>query len=103
MPWTTIRALILLCLVLGIYLWFRRVWNIMKMRQEAVTVAERQLQEAEDSRDLSGEAFSAVLTRSTSIYHQAVTMYNQTLHHPPNWLPAIIMGFRSISEDELRR
>lgn len=97
------RALIVLCLLLGLYLWFRHVWRIMKMRQEAVVVADRQLREVEDLRDLSGEAFSAVLARSTSIYHQAVTMYNQTLRHPPNWLPAIIMGFRSISEDALRR
>lgn len=98
MPWTLIRALILLCLVLGLYLWFRRVWNIMKERQSAVEIAERQLQEAESCSDLSNEAFSAVLARSASIYRQAVVMYNETLHHPLNRLPAAMMGFRPCSD-----
>lgn len=97
MPWTSIRALILLCLVLGIYLWFRRVWNIMNARQTAVDVAQKQWQAAEDSGDaLSAEAFSAVLARSESIYSQAVAAYNQTLSHPLHWLPATIMGFRPL-------
>lgn len=99
----SMKVLFFLFLVLGLCLWFCHVRRIMKMRQEAVAVADRQLQEAEDSRNLSDEAFSAVLARSTNIYHQAVAMYNQALRHPPNWLPAIIMGFRLISEDELRR
>ena len=97
MPWTSIRALILLCLVLGIYLWFRRVWNIMKARQMAVDVAQKQWQAAEERGDtLSAEAFSAVLARSESIYSQAVAAYNQALAHPLHWLPATIMGFHPL-------
>lgn len=100
MPWTSIRALILLCLVLGLYLWFRRVWNIMKARQTAVDIAQKQWQAVENGGDtLSAEAFSAVLARSESIYCQAVTMYNQALGHPLHWLPATVMGFRPLTED----
>ena len=100
MPWTSIRALILLCLVLGLYLWFRRVWNIMSARQTAVDVAQKQWQTAENSGDtLSAESFSAVLARSENIYYQAVAMYNEALSRPLYWLPAFLMGFRPLLED----
>lgn len=99
MTWASIRALILLCLVLALYLWFRRAWNVMKARQEAVDVAYRQWQEMENSTEQSAEAFSALLARGESIYHQAADMYNETLRHPLNWLPATVMGFRPLMED----
>lgn len=95
---TALRALLFLCLVLGLCLWFRRVWKVMKARREAVDIAEKQLQKAENCSDFSNETFSAVLTRSASIYRQAVVMYNQTLRHPLRRLPAALMGFRSLSD-----
>ena len=100
MTMSSLRALLLLCLVLGVYLWFRRVWLVMKARHEAVEVAERQRQTAEDSAEPSPEAFAAVLARSENIYAQAVERYEQALHRPLYHLPAVMMGFRSVKEDD---
>lgn len=99
MTMSSLRALLLLCLVLGVYLWFRRVWTVMKARHEAVEVAARQRQTAEDSAEPSPEAFAAVLARSENIYAQAVERYEQALHRPLYHLPAVMMGFRSVKED----
>lgn len=103
MPWTSIKALLLLCLVLVVYLWFRRVWNTMKARKDAVDVANRQRQALENSSECSAEAFSAVLARSENIYHQAVVLYNAALKEPLNRLPAAVMGFRPLTEEEIRK
>lgn len=100
MTMSSLRALLLLCLVLGVYLWFRRVWTVMKARHEAVEVAARQRQTAEDSAEPSPEAFAAVLARSENIYAQAVERYEQALHRPLYHLPAVMMGFRSVKEDD---
>lgn len=100
MTMSSLRALLLLCLVLGVYLWFRRVWLVMKARHEAVEVAARQRQTAEDSAEPSPEAFAAVLARSENIYAQAVERYEQALHRPLYHLPAVMMGFRSVKEDD---
>lgn len=100
MTMSSLRALLLLCLVLGVYLWFRRVWTVMKARHEAVEVAARQRQTAEDSAEPSPEAFAAVLARSENIYTQAVERYEQALHRPLYHLPAVMMGFRSVKEDD---
>ena len=100
MTMSSLRALLLLCLVLGVYLWFRRVWLVMKARHEAVEVAARQRQTAEESAEPSPEAFAAVLARSENIYAQAVEVYEQTLHQPLYHLPAVMMGFRSVKEDD---
>lgn len=100
MTMSSLRALLLLCLVLGVYLWFRRVWLVMKARHEAVEVAARQRQTAEDSAEPSPEAFAAVLARSENIYTQAVERYEQALHRPLYHLPAVMMGFRSVKEDD---
>lgn len=100
MTMSSLRALLLLCLVLGVYLWFHRVWTVMKARHEAVEVAARQRQTAEDSAEPSPEAFAAVLARSENIYAQAVERYEQALHRPLYHLPAVMMGFRSVKEDD---
>ena len=99
MPRSSLKALVVLLLLLGVYLWFRRVWLVMKARHDAVEVAARQRQTAEDSAEPSPEAFAAVLARSENIYAQAVEKYEQTLHQPLYHLPASIMGFRSVKED----
>ena len=99
MPWTSLKALLLLCIVLGLYLWFRRVWGIMKERLDAVEVADRQRQEVRHcTDDRCTETASAVLERSENIFHQAVEMYEQALRHPLHRLPAAIMGFRSLAD-----
>lgn len=100
MTMSSLRALLLLCLVLGVYLWFRRVWTVMKARHDAVEVAARQRQTAEESAEPSPEAFAAVLARSENIYTQAVERYEQALHRPLYHLPAVMMGFRSVKEDD---
>ena len=100
MTMSSLRALLLLCLVLGAYLWFRRVWLVMKARHDAVEVAARQRQTAEESAEPSPEAFAAVLARSENIYAQAVEKYEQTLHQPLYHLPAVMMGFRSVKEND---
>lgn len=101
MTMSSLRALLLLCLVLGVYLWFRRVWTVMKARHEAVEVAARQRQTAEESAEPSPEAFAAVLARSENIYAQAVERYEQALHRPLYHLPAVMMGFRSVKDERV--
>ena len=101
MTMSSLRALLLLCLVLGVYLWFRRVWLVMKARHDAVEVAARQRQTAEESAEPSPEAFAAVLARSENIYAQAVERYEQALHRPLYHLPAVIMGFRSVKDERV--
>ena len=101
MTMSSLRALLLLCLVLGVYLWFRRVWTVMKARHEAVEVAARQRQTAEESAEPSPEAFAAVLARSENISALAVEKYEQTLHQPLYHLPAVIMGFRSVKDERV--
>ena len=101
MTMSSLRALLLLCLVLGVYLWFRRVWLVMKARHEAVEVAARQRQTAEDSAEPSPEAFAAVLARSENIYAQAVERYEQALHRPLYHLPAVMMGFHSVKDERV--
>lgn len=101
MTMSSLRALLLLCLVLGVYLWFRRVWTVMKARHDAVEVAARQRQTAEESAEPSPEAFAAVLARSENIYAQAVERYEQALHRPLYHLPAVMMGFRSVKDERV--
>ena len=101
MTMSSLRALLLLCLVLGVYLWFRRVWTVMKARHDAVEVAARQRQTAEESAAPSPEAFAAVLARSENIYAQAVERYEQALHRPLYHLPAVMMGFRSVKDERV--
>ena len=101
MPWSSLKALVVLLLLLGVYLWFRRVWLVMKARHDAVEVAARQRQTAEDSAEPSPEAFAAVLARSENIYAQAVEKYEQALHRPLYHLPAVIMGFRSVKDERV--
>lgn len=101
MPWTLIKVLVVICAALGLFFWFRRVHRVMKERQEAVDIAARQRQEVlKNAHKRQAAEFSAVLERSESIYSQAVVLYIQTLEHPLNWLPATIMGYRPLREDD---
>lgn len=101
MPWTLVKILVAICVALGLFFWFRRVHRVMKARQEAVDIAARQRQEVRAGADRSQAAeFAAVLARSESIYNQAAAMYSQTLEHPLYWLPATIMGYRPLDEND---
>lgn len=101
MPWTSVKSIVLLSLVLGLYLWFRRAQQVLKERWDAVTVASQQRQAIRSSVETrSPEEFAAVLERSESIYTQAVTLYHKTLERPLYWLPATIMGYRPLMEDD---
>ena len=94
----------LICLVaiistaLCLFLWFRDVRRIMKEQRSTVKSARRQLtssrERAAKARDDPDAA--AVLERSESIYRQAVDHYNRTLHKLWVYLPATLMGFRTI-------
>lgn len=101
MPWTSVKSIVLLSLVLGLYLWFRRAQQVLKERWDAVTVASQQRQAIRSSAETRRpEEFAAVLERSESIYTQAVTLYHKTLERPLYWLPATIMGYRPLMEDD---
>lgn len=101
MPWSSIKWLVLLCIVVTIYLWFRHVGRVMKARLEAVEAAAKQRQEVRLGAGCREVAeCSAVLQRSESIYSQAAVMYTQALEHPLYWLPATVMGYRPLQEDD---
>lgn len=81
-----------------LWLWFRDVRRIMRERKSTVDSARAQLNvfrdKAHKARDDPDTA--AILTRSESIYRQAVDNYNRTLRKPWVYLPATLMGFRMI-------
>ena len=81
-----------------LFLWFRDVRRIMRERKSTVDSAKAQLdifrEKAHKARDDPDAA--AVLQRSESIYRQAVEHYNRTLHKPWVYLPAALMGFRTV-------
>ena len=83
-----------------LFLWFRDVRRIMMEQKSTVESAKAQLvtfrEKAQKSRDDSNAA--AVLARSESIYRQAVEHYNRTLRKSWIYLPAALMGFRTIRE-----
>ena len=83
-----------------LFLWFRDVRRIMMEQKSTVESAKAQLvifrEKAQKSRDDPNAA--AVLTRSESIYRQAVEHYNRTLRKPWMYPPAALMGFRTIRE-----
>ena len=96
-----IKALVLLALLLGIYFWFRRVWTVLKERYEAVILADRQRRDVRNTADRTQpEVFAAVLERSENIYQQAQIMYHDALRQPLNVLPAAVMGFHPLSDNE---
>ena len=80
------------------FLWFRDVRRIMGERKSTVESAKAQLDiflgKAHQARG-DPEA-AAVLERSASIYRQAVEHYNRTLRRPWIYVPAALMGFRTI-------
>ncbi|MGN0341137.1 MAG: hypothetical protein ACI4D0_11680 [Lachnospira sp.] len=83
-----------------LYLWFRDVRRIMTEQKSTVESAKVQLkifrEKAHKARN--DPAVAAVLERSECIYSQAVGNYNQTLHKPWVYPPAILMGFRTIQK-----
>ena len=85
-----------------LFLWFRDVRRIMRERKSTVESAAGQLASSRKKAasvryDLELEK---VVTRSESIYRQAVELYHQAFNKPWIWLPAILMGFRAIPPEE---
>ena len=86
---------------LCIFLWFRDVRRVMRERKSTVESAGGQLaacwNRARKTHD--DPECAAICERSKDIYRQALTLYNQTMHKPFNFLPAYLMGFRIKSEN----
>ncbi|MEG1583773.1 MAG: hypothetical protein RR131_07660 [Anaerovorax sp.] len=84
-------------------LWFKVVNRELKDKRNTVKSAENQLiacrknhlRVTDDSKKSSAKA---VLNRSEDIYCQSVTLYNQALKKPQNYIPGFFMGFRKIQE-----
>jgi len=85
-----------------LHLWFRDVRRIMRERKSTVESAAEQL--AACRRKAAGVRYdpelAKVIARSESIYRQATELYRQTLSKPWIWLPAMLMGFRPIPEED---
>lgn len=96
--WMVAAASISVCL----YLWFRDVRRIMRERKSTVESAASQL--ASCRKKAIGARYdpelAKVIARSESIYRQAVALYHQSFGKPWIWLPAVLMGFRSIPEED---
>ena len=93
-PWLTAAVSTAACLIF----WFRDVRRIMDERKSTVESAAGQLAACrKKAAQTRGDPESAaVLERSEKIYRQAVYIYDQTLKKPNIFVPAILMGFRSI-------
>ena len=83
-------------------LWFWVVHRELHAKKKTVdasryqlTASRQQFMRARDGPDR--KAAEELLTRSNDIYHQSLELYNDALHKPWNYLPAIIMGFRQLS------
>jgi len=87
-----------------LFLWFRDVRRVMTERKSTVESAIGQLSscrsKAASAKDDPQAA--AVYERSKKIYRQAVSIYNQTLCKPWNYLPARLMGFHPILRERMR-
>ena len=96
LAWLVADISIAVCL----FVWFRDAKRIMRERMNTVESAAVQL---DTCRKKSAQAVgdpdaAAVLARSEDIYRQAVDLYHQHLRKPWIWLPATLMGFRTITE-----
>lgn len=81
-----------------VFCWFRAARRVLRGRMEMVESAESQLSASRENALGAGEENEAdvVLSRSESIYRQAVTLYNGSLRKLWIRLPARLMGFRPI-------
>ena len=86
-------------LSLCILLWFLYARSVMNTRRSTVESAQYQLSvyhEKYRSAQEDDPTIADVLARSESICQQAIRIYNRTLHNPGIFLPAILLGFRSL-------
>ena len=85
-----------------LFLWFRDVRRVMTERRSTMDSAASQLEACRkkwfSTRD-DPEA-AAVLERSENIYRQAVELYNRTRCQPWNCIPAYLMGFRPVPQND---
>ena len=81
-----------------VFLWFKEVRRVMRDRKSTVESAAGQLSAclARMCRGQGDPAAEAVLRRSESIYRQSVDLYNRTMHCIWVFVPAVLMGFRSV-------
>jgi len=86
--------------IVCLFLWFRDVRRIMRERMNTVESAAAQLDACrkKPAQAVGDPDAAAVLARSEDIYRQAVDLYHQHLRKPWIWLPATLMGFRTITE-----
>lgn len=98
MIWVVAVAGIAVCL----YLWGKDVRRVMRERKSTVESAAEQM--ASCRRKAAGmqydPAVAKVVARSESIYRQSVELYHQALRKPWIGLPARLMGFRRIPEED---
>ena len=84
-----------------ILLWFWEARRVLLGRRSMVESARTQL--AACHKKAAGVRYDPeladVLSRSESIYHQAVDLYNETLHKPWLYLPGMLRGFRDATCD----
>ena len=101
LPWL-IWVVVVVSVTVCLYLWFREVRRIMRERKSTVESAAGQL--ASCRRKAAGIRYDAelekVIARSESIYRQATEHYQQAFRKPWIWLPAVLMGFRSIPPED---
>jgi len=87
-----------------IALWFWVAYQELVAKQKMVQSATDQLLACRktylQSKDEAGEAESeTILARSQDIYIQSITLYNQALKKPRNFIPGYIMGFRQADKN----
>ena len=96
LPWGITAVTTVLCLAC----WFRETRRILQKRKSTVESAAVQLDVCRSQLSVVPDGASeALLERSESICHQAISLYNETLEHPYFCLPGWLMGFRPMSLD----
>lgn len=98
MTTTILLGCALLAIFLCLLLWFRRSWTILHERKKTVELAAQQVNIL---RVMSEKVDEIPLKRSESIYLQAVDLYMKDYNKSINHIPAMMLGFHPIPEDDL--
>ena len=97
-PWIA-WTLALVSTGICLFLWFRDVRRVLRQQYSIVECAEGQLKVSRAKAEGLGKTAenAAVLARSEEIYRQAVEEFNRLLKKPGMYLPAHLMGYRTIA------
>lgn len=100
-PWL-ISLIAVVSIALCLFLWFRDVRRVMRERESTVVSAAGHFaMYQEKARKARGDPETdAILERSRNIYRQAVNQYNRTLRTAWVCLPARLMGYHRVHENE---